>query len=29
MQNANDCVNMIVKTLKKQGATVNKNYQKK
>ena len=29
MQNANDCVNMIVKALKKQGATVNKNYQKK
>ena len=30
MQNANDCVNMIVKSLKKQsGATVNKNYQKK
>ncbi len=29
MQNANDCVNMIVKALKKQGANVNKNYQKK
>jgi hypothetical protein len=29
MQNANECVNMIVKHLKKQGLIVNKNYEKK
>lgn len=29
MQNANECVNLIVKHLKKQGLIVNKNYEKK
>lgn len=29
MQNANECVNLIVKLLKKQGMQVNKNYEKK
>ena len=29
MQNANECVNLIVKHLKKQGMIVNKNYEKK
>ena len=29
MQNANECVNMIVKSLKKQGMVVGKNYDKK
>ena len=29
MQNANECVNLVVKQLKKQGLQVNKNYEKK
>jgi hypothetical protein len=29
MQNANECVNLIVKHLKKQGLIVNKNYEKR
>lgn len=29
MQNANECVNLIVKHLKRQGLIVNKNYEKK
>jgi hypothetical protein len=29
MQNANECVNLIVKQLKRQGMLVNKNYEKK
>ena len=29
MQNANECVNLIVKSLKKQGLQVVKNYEKK
>lgn len=29
MQNANECVNLIVKHLKRQGLVVNKNYEKK
>jgi hypothetical protein len=29
MQNANECVNFIVKHLKRQGLVVNKNYEKK
>ena len=29
MQNANECVNWIVKHLKKQGMMINKNYEKK
>ena len=29
MQNSNECVNLIVKHLKKQGLIVNKNYEKK
>lgn len=29
MQNANECVNLIVRHLKKQGLIVNKNYEKK
>lgn len=29
MQNANECVNMVVKNLKKQGLIVDKKYEKK
>jgi hypothetical protein len=29
MQNANECLNLIVKHLKNQGLAVNKNYEKK
>lgn len=29
MQNANECLNLIVKHLKRQGLIVNKNYEKK
>jgi hypothetical protein len=28
MQNANECVNIVVKHLKKSGVSVNKNYEK-